>query len=102
MNYKIVVTQSFEEDIDLVLSYITKILGNPIAAKNLLEEIETIFNGLSDYPYAFPVWNKNNSEFEYHYITVKSYIVFYRINEAEKTVYISRLLYSKRNIDQII
>lgn len=44
MNYKIVVTQSFEEDIDLVLSYITKTLGNPIAAKNLLEEIETIFN----------------------------------------------------------
>lgn len=60
---------------------------------------------LSDKPSAFPIYHGTSDiQFEYHYILalVGNYIIFYRIDEEEKTVYIARFLYSGQNIEKII
>ena len=103
MHYKILLTKSFENDLDNALSYITTKLLNRIAAKNLLQKTKETINMLSDNPSAFPVYHGTSTiKFEYHYILVGNYIIFYRIAEEEKTVYIARFLYSGQNIEMII
>lgn len=103
MHYKILLTKSFEKDLDNALSYITKKLLNRIVAKNLLQKTKETINILSDNPLAFPVYHgTSNIKFEYHYTLIGNYIIFYRIAEEEKSVYISRFLYSGQNIENII
>lgn len=103
MHYKILLTKSFENDLDNALSYITTKLLNRIAAKNLLQKTKETINILSDTPSAFPVYHgTSNIKYEYRYILIGNYIIFYRIDEEEKTVYIIRFLYSGQNIEKII
>ena len=103
MNYKILLTKSFENDLDNALSYITTKLLNRIAAKNLLQKTKETINMLSANPFVFPVYHgTSNIKFEYHYILVGNYIIFYRIDELEKAVYVARFLYSGQNIEMII
>ena len=47
MHYKILLTKSFENDLDNALSYITTKLLNRIAAKNLLQKSKETINMLS-------------------------------------------------------
>ena len=55
MHYKILLTKSFERDLDNTLFYITTKLLNRIAAKNLLKKTKDTINMLTDNPSAFPV-----------------------------------------------
>lgn len=103
MHYKILLTKSFENDLDNALSYITTKLLNRIAAKNLLQKTKDNIRFLSENPSSFPVYHgTSNVKFEYRYILVGNYIILYRIDEESKTVYISRFLYSGQNIEKII
>lgn len=84
MHYKILLTKSFERDLDNTLFYITTKLLNRIAAKNLLKKTKDTINMLTDNPSVF------------------NYIIFYRIDESSKTVYIMRFLYSGQDIEKLI
>lgn len=55
MHYKILLTKSFERDLDNTLFYITTKLLNRIAAKNLLKKTKDTINMLTDNPSAFPL-----------------------------------------------
>ena len=78
MHYKILLTKSFEKDLDNALSYITTKLLNRIAARNLLQKTRENINMLSDNPSAFPVYHGTSTiKFEYHYILVGNYIIPY-------------------------
>lgn len=103
MHYKILLTQSFENDLDNTLSYITTKLLNRIAANNLLKKTKETIDMLTDNPSAFPVYHgTSNIKYDYRYILVGNYIIFYRIDEETKTVYIMRFLYSGQDIEKII
>ena len=41
MTYKLLITQDANNDIDEIVSYIVNKLKNPVAARNLLSEIES-------------------------------------------------------------
>lgn len=103
MHYKILLTKSFERDLDNTLFYITTKLLNRIAAKNLLKKTKDTINMLTDNPSAFPVYHgTSNVKYDYRYILVGNYIIFYRIDESSKTVYIMRFLYSGQDIEKLI
>ena len=103
MHYKILLTQSFRNDLDNALQYITTKLLTHIAATNLLKKTKETINMLSDTPAAFPVYHgTSNNKYEYRHIIVGNYIIFYRIEESAKTVYIMRFLYSGRNIEKLL
>ena len=57
MHYKILLTQSFRNDLDSALHYITTKLMNNIAASNLLKKTKETISALSDTPAAFPVYH---------------------------------------------
>lgn len=44
MEYRLIIAESFQQDLDSVLSYISVKLKNPIAAQNLLIKIEKTVN----------------------------------------------------------
>ena len=96
MHYKILLTKSFERDLDNTLFYITTKLLNRIAAKNLLKKTKDTINML-------PVYHgTSNIKYDYRYILVGNYIIFYRIDESSKNVYIMRFLYSGQDIEKLI
>ena len=55
MTYKLLITQDANNDIDEIVSYIVNELKNPVAARNLLSEIESGFETISFNPHAFPL-----------------------------------------------
>ena len=83
-------------DLDSIYTYITAELLAPEAAENLIEAIEETVFSLEDLPYRYPerkigiYANKG-----YRQAFVKNYTLIYRVNEADKTVLILTIRYSK-------
>lgn len=103
MSYRLLITNDANNDIDDIVSYIVNVLKNPIAAKNLLTKIESSFDIISTNPFAFPLCNdKRLHDDGYRKITVKNYIVFYKVDEADDTVYIMRVIYGRRDYIKLI
>ncbi len=102
MTYKIFVTQNFELDLDAALSYSSDKLMNPVAAKNLLQLTEKAVSQIGENPTLYALYHDERlSKKGYHFVTVKNYLIFYRIDENEKVVHILRFLYGKQNVSDI-
>lgn len=101
--YKLVYLPIAKEDITKVVLYITEHLKATKAAIDLLNSIETSILKLAEFPYSYKVYKTANEyENEYRILPVKNYLIFYTVNEEEKTVTIYRVIYSKRNLDNLI
>lgn len=103
MSYKLFITQNAYNDIDEIVSYIVNILKNPIAADNLLSEIEDNFHAVVTNPemYAYCSDNKLRND-GYRKIPVKNYIIFYRADNEKNIVYIMRVIYGRRDYTKLI
>lgn len=101
MLYKILVTKSFESDLDSVLLYIARTLKNRSAAGSLLKKVKDNITMLDSSPLAFPVY-PHISKVSYHFIPVGNYLIFYHVDESKKIVCVDRLLYSARNIEAVL
>ena len=101
MHYKILVTKSFESDLDSVLLYIAGTLKNRGAAGSLLKKVKDNIAMLDSAPLAFPIY-PHISRNEYRFIPVGNYLFFYHVDESKAIVYIDRFLYSARNIEAVL
>jgi addiction module RelE/StbE family toxin len=96
--YRVEVSESAENDLRDIVNYITMQLSAPLAAKTLLETLEKSLFGLEDMPYRHQlVSDERLSILGYRKLIVKSYVVFFIINEDDKVVDIVRILYARRN-----
>lgn len=101
--YKVEYLPSALNDMSGIIGYIGKELADRAAADRLAEKFVESAEGLGDFPYAYPVYVpvkplKN----EYRKAVIDNYLMFYRVDEAAKTVTVSRVIYGKRNYsDQI-
>jgi len=103
MNYLPNITDLAEEDILTTVKYIVNDLKNPIAANNLLNEIERHEKNLEDNPYIYPLVNDDYlSEKGLRLIVINNYLMFFIINEENKIVNIIRFLYGRRNWKNIL
>lgn len=101
--YKLVYLPIAKEDIAKAILYIAEHLKATKAAMDLLNSIEKSILKLAEFPYSCKVYKMTNEyENEYRILPVKSYLVFYMVNEEEKTVTIYRVIYSKRDLRNII
>ncbi|MBQ3567099.1 MAG: type II toxin-antitoxin system RelE/ParE family toxin [Oscillospiraceae bacterium] len=98
MKYKTIVAESFKDDLDSALSYISHKLLNPIAARNLLIKTEKVVTEITENPLLFPTFHiQPIAEKGYHCALVDNYNIFYRIDEENKIIYFARFLYGKMN-----
>ena len=103
MAYKIQITDSFENDLDLVTAYISQVLQNPDAAAHLVDEAEKTVGLISDYPGMFSLYTDEEIAAKgYRNAPVANYELFYRIDEETETVYILRFLYAGQDITSIL
>ena len=84
-----------KKDLEKIIDYIQT--DNPDAALKLLEKIDESISQLKDFPYKgkSPKDDHLQSK-DYHMLVVKSYLVFYVVNENDNEVEIRRILHGKR------
>ena len=96
-------TDAAKEDLDGILSYISKDLCNPIAAKNLFEKIEKTVSRICDFPKSCPVVeNEFVVRRDIRKSLIDNYIMYYIYEEEKKTVSVLRIVYGRRNLDEIL
>lgn len=102
--YKVLVTEPAFADLDEILSYHTAVLAAPQAATKLLDDFEAIKEELEQLPTAYPrARDPRPASFGYHWAPLaKSYAIFCRINDSEKTVTVDRVLYQARQWQSIL
>ena len=98
MNFSLNITDLAEEDILSTVRYIANSLKNPIAANNLLDEIERYEGILENTPNIFPfVSDEYLAKKGLKYVMIKNYLLFYTVDDDSKIVTVTRFLYGRRD-----
>lgn len=102
-NYSVYFTKVAMNDLDEIYRYISEELFAENAATDLLKKIEDCIKRLSVFPYyGSHLADEYLRSKEYRKLIVGSYIVFYIVNERTKQVVIMRILYGKREYENLI
>lgn len=95
MSYRVVYSKSTSTDVVSTVSYIAHSLTNPIAAQNLLEEIDAAVDQLKLFPESHPIcvdpWLASK---KVRYAPLSSYILFYVVDHESKTITLVALLHA--------
>lgn len=99
MTYKVVFSCIFEDDLDTALEYISRKLYNPGAAQRLLNKVSDMISLLEENPLTFPLYHDDMlAKQGLRYIVISNYLLFYKVDELEKSVIFSRFIFGDRNI----
>ncbi|AWN18343.1 type II toxin-antitoxin system RelE/ParE family toxin [Streptococcus sobrinus] len=99
-NYQLRFLPLFEKDLNAIVDYISQSLQNPRAAHDLLNAVERADTRLAR-PLAFPAYpSLNERRHPYYYIRVRNFIIFYVV--LGNTMEVRRILYSKRNFEDLL
>ena len=99
--YKLSFLPLFEADLIEITDYITNHLNNPEIALRLVDDIEIAINRRLETPLAFaPYPTSKNRPYPYYRINIRNFSVFYVV--IGDTMEVRRVLYAKRNIDNLL
>lgn len=100
-HYKLRYLPLFEEDLNEIVDYISLRLRNPIAAEDLVDEVQRAIHERTTCAEAFePYHSKRDRQYPYYRIYVKNYVVFYVV--IGDTMEVRRIVYSRRNLQEQI
>ncbi len=103
MEYNLIITAEFEDDLDSVLGYISNNLQSPVAASRLLNSTQEKISTIQENPFLYPAYhNEKLAEKGYRYAIVSNYIVFYKVDESNSLISVMRFLYGGQNILAIL
>ena len=92
-----------KKDIDEIISYVYNNLKNKTAARKLANGFIKGANDILKFPYGISVYNHlGKLKNEYRCFKINNFLMFYVINEKEHIITIVRVLYSKRDINNIL
>ena len=96
-------TEKAEQDFDQILRYISVDLANPIAAQNLGRKMFEKIDVVRAFPDSgAPIDNEFLSDKAIKKLLVDNYIIYYKAHYDEKIISIVRIVYGKRNLDEIL
>jgi len=91
------------QDMVEIVKYISQELCNPSAAENLAAEMIDAAENLRSFPYSNVAhFTPKPLKQEYRRLIVKKYVLFYWVNEMEKKIVIARVLYARRDFDNLL
>ncbi|HBT96324.1 MAG TPA: type II toxin-antitoxin system RelE/ParE family toxin [Desulfobulbaceae bacterium] len=103
MGYKLIVSRDAHEDLAGIIGYITNELANREAAASFLDEVEERYNRVINNPHIYALCNDARLErMGYRKIVIKNYLILYRIDVENKTVYIVRIVYGGRDYPELL
>lgn len=101
--YKLEYLETAKNDIDDIIYYVHYILNNKKAAKDLANTFIKEINNILNFPYGnaeyIPI---KPLKYTYRRYKIKNFLVFYIIDEKNRTIIIARVLYKKMDINQIL
>lgn len=101
--YQYRLSQKAADDLDGIVSYIASELSNPQAAADFLSRLEKMIDEIRSFPESgAPVNNEFLSNTKLRKKTVGSYLLYYLSVPETETVYIVRIVYGKRNMEEIL
>ena len=101
--YNVEVTQIAEQDYYKAEAYIKYELYNQKAAAGLAKKLHEAIKDLSFFQTKYPICNDDFLRvWEIRFVPVNNYLLFYIVREDEKTVYVLRFLYSRRDLQKIL
>lgn len=86
-----------------IVRYISRELGDPIAADRLAVELIEAGDRIPQFPYAHPAYIPIRPlRHEYRTLLVRNYMMFYWVDEAEKLVTVARVIYARRDYGRLL
>lgn len=102
-NFSYTLTYKAEADLDGIVSYITTQLANPMAATGFLDKLQDVIAEACSFPESgSPVFNEFLPSKNIRKKLVGNYIMYYSSNQEAETIYILRIIYGRRNLDEIL
>jgi plasmid stabilization system protein ParE len=103
MAFRVEVSESADNDLDAILTYITEELASPRAASDFADELDEKYERLVDHPFMFELSrNERLAKMGYRRFVVGNYVALYLVDEKECIVTISRLFYGKKDYEKHI
>ena len=103
MAYKVEVSESADNDVDKILTYIMEELGSPQAASNFADELDAKYERLEEHPFIFELSrNTRLAGMGYRRFVVGNYVALYLVDEKKRIVTISRLFYGRQDYEKHI
>jgi len=91
------------QDMVEIVRYISRELRNPVAAEQMAEALIEAGDSILRFPYADPVYIPIRPlKYEYRKRLVKSYMMFYWVDEGKKLVTVARVLYARRDYERLL
>lgn len=101
--YQYRLSQKAEADLEGIVSYIALELFNPQAASDFVDKLEKAIDEARSFPKSGSrVNNAFLSDTEIRKKAVGNYIMYYLPVPEEKIIYVVRIVYGKRNMDEIL
>ena len=101
--YQYRLSQKAEADLDDIVSYIAVELSNPQAASDFVDKLEKVIDETRCFPNSGShVSNEFLSNTAVRKQMIGNYIMYYLPVAEERMIYVVRIVYGKRNIDEIL
>lgn len=95
--YKLRFLPLFEDDLNEIVDYIALRLKNPIAADNLIDEVQAVIRERTICAETFEPYRSNR---ERRYPYYRNYVIFYVV--IGDVMEVRRIVYSRRNLPEQI
>ena len=103
MKYGLVYLPVARRDMVEIVEYVSRRLGNPIAAAELAEKLIAGAESIPAFPYANPVKTTLRPlAHEYRFLIIGNYQMFYRVDETAREVLIARVIYAGRDNEKLL
>jgi len=101
--YTYQLTRKAENDLDSIVRYMAIELSNVKAAKDFLDKVEAVVDEIRNFPDSGVLIDNEYIEVgDIRRKQVNNYLMYYQKNEEEKVINILRIVYGKRNLEEII
>ena len=101
--FKVVITAVAEKDLLSILTYISETLHEPASASRIYGSIREAVMDLDHMPMRFQVVEDERFAKEgVRKLLVENYMVFYNVDEAARRVHVLRILYNRREWQNLL
>jgi len=101
--YSVNITEPAENDLRDIARYISSQLNAPTTALNMVRTIREAIAKLETGAFLYPLVRDDRlAALGYRPLIIKNYIAFYIVNEKEKTVDVDRILYGRRDWQNLL
>ena len=101
--YKLEYLPAAKRDWAEIVRYIAHDLHNPQAADQLAVDLVEAAERAARFPYSNAGYRPIRPlNFEYRRVVVHHYAIFYRVDEVQRKVIVVRVLYIKKNLENVL